>query len=479
MSDYIAPSLIDRLSTLWRDLMPARAEVIADGIRPDLPPGDLEKVRAQMDACLDGLGGDVSARSRAAQLGQAYLSLSPTGKERFLRLMAEAYDTDHAAVRSAAHALLAAEDDTGRARAERALSKALLAPRVQLLTQFNALPNGVKFLVDMRADLMKLAKPDDIPLQGLGQDLRGLLTSWFDIGFLELRRITWDSPAAVLEKIIAYEAVHAIRSWDDLKNRLDSDRRLYGFFHPKMPGEPLIFVQVALVEGIAGNIQSLLDESAPVGDPAQADTAIFYSISNAQQGLSGISFGNFLIKRVVETLCAEFPRLKTFATLSPIPGFRKWLDERLAKGEPGLLLPAEHKALTAFARSRGGAMAAKGELKDLLADPDWYTDPERVDVLKAPIMRLCARYLASERRPARDGGVPTARDPVAHFHLTNGARVERLNWLGDTSRKGIQQSAGLMVNYLYKLNEIERNHETYSGQGKAVLSSGVKSLLKD
>ncbi|MGC2854004.1 malonyl-CoA decarboxylase [Novispirillum sp. DQ9] len=478
MSDYFAPTLLDRLSTLWRDLMPARTEVIADGIRPDLPIADLEKLRAQMDACLDGLGGDVSARSRAAQLGQAYLSLNPQGKERFLRLLAEAYDTDHESVRIAAQALLAADDDLARSRAERNLHKALIAPRVHLLTQFNALPNGVKFLVDMRADLMALAG-DDLALQGLAQDLRTLLASWFDVGFLELRRITWDSPASVLEKIIAYEAVHAIRGWDDLKNRLDSDRRLYGFFHPKMPGEPLIFVQVALVEGIAGNIQSLLDEHAPVGDPAQADTAIFYSISNAQQGLSGISFGNFLIKKVVETLSAEFPRLKTFATLSPIPGFRKWLDERLAEGEAGVLLPAEHKALTALAKARGGTAVAKGGLKDMLAQPGWLTDPELAEALRPVLMRLCARYLATERRAVRDGGPATARDSVAHFHLTNGARIERLNWLGDTSEKGVKQAAGLMVNYLYKLNEIERNHETYSAQGKAVLSSGVKALLKD
>ncbi len=478
MSDYFAPTLLDRLSTLWRDLMPARTDVIADGIRPDLPGNDLEKVRAQMDACLDGLGGDVSARSRAAQLGQAYLSLDLTGKERFLRLMAEGYDTDHDTVHDAAKALLAAGDDAGRAKAEQTLHKALVAPRVHLLTQFNALPNGVKFLVDMRTDLLALGSKD-MALQGLAQDLRALLASWFDVGFLELRRITWDSPASVLEKIIAYEAVHAIRSWDDLKNRLDSDRRLYGFFHPKMPGEPLIFVQVALVEGMAGNIQALLDEAAPVGDSAQADTAIFYSISNAQKGLSGISFGNFLIKKVVETLSAEFPRLKTFATLSPMPGFRKWLDERLAEGERGLLLPAEHKALTALARARGGAVAAKGGLKGMLSQPDWYLDAEQAEVLKVPLMRLGARYLAAERRPPRDGGMPTARDSVAHFHLTNGARIDRLNWLGDTSEKGLQQSAGLMVNYLYKLNEIERNHETYSGQGKAVLSSSVKALLKD
>lgn len=479
MSDYFAPSLLDRLSTLWRDLVPARTEDISQHLDPDLPISALETVRAQMDACLDGVGGDVSARSRAAQLGQAYLSLNPKGKERFLRLMAEGYDTDHDAVHAAASRLLEAVDDDERAISEQALHKTLIAPRVHLLTQFNALPDGVKFLVDMRADLLPLAKKDKA-LRGLSQDLRELLANWFDIGFLELRRITWDSPAAVLERIIAYEAVHAIRSWDDLKNRLDSDRRLYGFFHPKMPGEPLIFVQVALLQGMASNIQVLLDEDAPVGDPAQADTAIFYSISNAQKGLAGISFGNFLIKRVVETLSHEFPRLKTFATLSPIPGFGAWLNERLGEGEPGLLMPPEHKSLTAFARSRanGTAAGAKGSLKLLLAQQDWHHDPDLAEALKPPLLRLAARYLAAEKRPPREeGAMPTALDPVAHFHLTNGARIERLNWLGDTSPKGLEQSAGLMVNYLYKLNDIERNHESYRGHGKAALSSSVKALL--
>jgi malonyl-CoA decarboxylase len=294
------------------------------------------------------------------------------------------------------------------------------------------------------------------------RDLRNLLSSWFDVGFLELRQITWESSAALLEKLIAYEAVHEIASWTDLKNRLDSDRRCFAYIHPRMPDEPLIFVEVALVNGMAANVQDLLDEDAPVADPDKADTAIFYSISNAQKGLAGISFGNFLIKRVVGSLSTEFPNLKTFATLSPIPGFRKWLDGRLAEGDPKLLTPAERKELKKLETGVG----AKGSLKQILSRADWPKDEVVAETIKGPLMRLCARYLTEEKRSGT-----RALDPVAHFHLTNGARMERLNWLGDVSPKGISQAAGLMINYLYKLGDIDGNHEVYTGEGKIVTAS--------
>ncbi|MFC7451500.1 malonyl-CoA decarboxylase [Insolitispirillum peregrinum] len=476
MAEFFSPGLMERLGTLWRDLVPQREEPMVEGLQPDLPDSDREIVRAQMKSCLEGKGGDVSARTRAAQLGKAYLSLNAKGKEHFLRLMAEDFDTDHRAVDAAISRLLAAVDPDARDQAERSLRKTLDAPRRKLLTQFNALPNGVKFLVDMRSDLMPLAKKDR-HLRGLENDLKYLLRSWFDVGFLELRQITWDSPASILEKIVAYEAVHAIKDWHDLKNRLDSDRRLYAFFHPRMPDEPLIFVQVALLAGLAGNIQELLDIGAPVGDASEANTAIFYSISNAQRGLDGISFGNFLIKKVVQTLSKEFSNLKTFATLSPMPGFRKWLDGYLAEKGDAALLPAEQKQLAAFAKKQG--LSGKTGLAGCLQRPDLLEDAALAEVIREPLIRLGALYLALEKRPAREeGGVATAANPVAHFHLTNGARIERLNWVGDRSANGMEQAYGLMVNYLYKLNEIERNHEIYSEQGKAVLSSSVRALLK-
>jgi malonyl-CoA decarboxylase len=225
---------------------------------------------------------------------------------------------------------------------------------------------------------------------------------------------------------------------------------------------------VALVDGMAGNVHALLDEAAPVGDPQAADTAIFYSISNCQRGLAGISFGDFLIKRVVDALARELPRLKTFATLSPVPGFRAWLD-RECETSPATLLPqADWLAIEGLGEGSG-----HGALRALLDRPDWYNNPRIAQVLREPLMRLCARYLLRERR--RSG---RALDPVAHFHLSNGARIERVNWLGDLSPKGMQQSAGMMVNYLYRLSDIEANHEAYRGEGEVAAAPAVRNLLR-
>jgi malonyl-CoA decarboxylase len=338
-----------------------------------------------------------------------------------------------------------------------------------LLRQFNALPEGVKFLVDRRAELIAIAG-DDPALRGLADDLRELLANWFDIGFLELQRITWDSPAALLERLMAYEAVHEIRGWTDLKNRLEADRRCFAFFHPRMPDEPLIFVEVALVSGIAGNIHALLDENAPIGNPQAADSAIFYSISNCQQGLVGISFGDFLIKRVVDALATELPRLKSFATLSPLPGFRAWLAAQAERDD--VLLAGEARAVQSLG-AEFGEHDADRILLNLLDRPDWHADARTASSLREPLLRLCARYLLHAHAPSG-----RAVDPVAHFHLSNGARVERLNWLGDVSQKGLQQSAGIMVNYLYRLGDIEANHEAYRDEGLVAASSAVRSLAR-
>jgi malonyl-CoA decarboxylase len=319
----------------------------------------------------------------------------------------------------------------------------------------------------MRAELMKLARNDQ-SLTGLDQDMRALLAGWFDEGFLEVRRITWDSPASLLEKLMVYEAVHEIRGWSDLKNRLEADRRCFAYFHPRMPDEPLIFVEVALVQGMADNVQSLLDETAPVGDPQSADTAIFYSISNCQRGLSGISFGDFLIKRVVDRLNAELPHLTRYATLSPMPGFRAWLEQRSAEEGDDLLTPVERRVIEALPSAPTDHM-----LTNLLARPDWYEDLAVAQAIKTPMLRLAARYIINEKTPRG-----RALDGVAHFHLSNGARLERINWLGDLSPKGLQQSAGLMINYLYQLDDIEENHEAYTGEGRVTASQTVLRSLK-
>jgi malonyl-CoA decarboxylase len=457
---------LSNLRTAWRDIALSARGVLNRGPRPDLIADD-GQLRLQMLQCLDGRGGEVTARARAAELGRTYLLLDDRGRERFWQILAGEFDVDHAAVDRCCAALAAASAPAERDAAERALRTALDAPRVTLMRQFNALPEGVKFLVDRRAELMGFGASEPL-LHGVEEDLKRLLANWFDIGFLELKRISWESSAALLEKLMVYEAVHEIRSWNDLKNRLEADRRCFAFFHPRMPDEPLIFVEVALVTGMAGDIHALLDEAAPIGDPKAADTAIFYSISNCQRGLAGISFGDFLIKRVVDALAGELPRLKVFATLSPAPGFRAWLDRQADTTPRDLLLPAERATLEALDPDGG-----EPDLRALLDRPEWFADAALATALREPLLRLCAHYLLHERRAAG-----RARDPVAHFHLSNGARVERLNWLGDTSEKGLQQSAGIMVNYLYRSADIEANHEAYRGEGRVAASSAIRSLAR-
>ncbi|MEQ1890321.1 MAG: malonyl-CoA decarboxylase family protein, partial [Alphaproteobacteria bacterium] len=378
----------NRIARALRDLTGAARIAITRTIRPNLPDDDLKWLRSRIDACLAARGGEVSARNIAAEIGRYYLMMNDTGRQRFLNLLAAQYGVDHGAVRTLALDLAQAEGDA-LVTAEEALRDLLESPRLRLLKRFNGIAGGVKFLVDLRADLLRLARNDN-RLAPLGRELRILLASWFDAGFLELRTIGWDAPAALLEKLIAYEAVHEIRSWSDLKNRLDSDRRCFAFFHPSMPGEPLIFVEVALVIGMAANVQKLLDEALRSGKAEEADTAIFYSISNAQAGLAGVSFGEFLIKRVVGELQGEFQKLKSFATLSPIPGFAAWLTQTCASGKVGMLLPvAETLQMTAIA----GIDEAENALQKLLADREWPNDPRKAMALRAPVMRLSAHYL--------------------------------------------------------------------------------------
>ncbi|NYZ11036.1 malonyl-CoA decarboxylase [Azospirillum sp. RWY-5-1] len=470
---------LDNLRSRWREIAASARGAVGAPPRSYLPKEDAERLKLQMEACLEGRGGEVSARARAAQLGRTYLSLDPAGRRNFLVMLARDFDVDRAAVDRAMATFLAAGDPVGRGHAERALREALEPPRLRLLTQFNGLPDGVKFLVDLRAELMEAGRDEPL-LEALGDDLKSLLKSWFDVGFLELTRITWDSPASLLEKLIKYEAVHEIRGWQDLKDRLDSDRRCFAFFHPRMPNEPLIFVEVALVQGLSADVQSLLDPTAPVRDPSAADTAIFYSISNAQKGLAGISFGNFLIKRVVDSLAAEFPNLKTFATLSPIPGFRRWLDRRIKEDGDGVLTEAERTALSealGYADSGEDGAEPAGRLAAALALAGWHRDERIARALKGPLMRLGAVYLTGVEPHGREGR-PRARDPVAHFHLSNGARMERLNWLADLSERGLRQSCGMMINYKYRLSEIDSNHEAYRGEGKVIASSAIRSAAR-
>lgn len=435
----------------WREVEEIARHAISHDIRPSVPKEDIELLRGHMKLCLDNRGGEVTARARTADLGRTYLKLNEAGRVKFLNLLAGDFAPDNEAISKLSKEYIKAGDNKEKLRLEIAMRDALVTPRSIILRQFTDLPDGFKFLINMREDLLPIIG-DDVSLKGLEYDLKSILFSWFDIGLLDMQEITWKSPAALLEKLIEYEAVHRVASWNDLKNRLDSDRRVFAFFHNKMPLEPLIFVHVALVKGMSDNIQQLLDEKSPVTEREKADTAIFYSISNAQKGLVGISFGNFLIKRVVGVLSSEMKNIKTFATLSPVPIFRSWLDSQLAKDSNKLFTAEERKLLE-------------------LLDTPWHKDKKTVAAIKPILLRLCANYLLNEKKNSKP------LDPVCNFHLSNGARLERLNWLADISANGLKQSAGMMANYYYKLSEIDENHEEFMTHGKVVASKNIRNFL--
>lgn len=432
-------------------------------VEPDLPDSDLQLLRSKIDGCLESRGGEVTARARAAELGETYLALSSKGRHRFLELLASEYDVDNNAVDEAIERRRQATDPIEQQKMTIQLRNLLEPSRSRLLRQFNELQEGVKFLVDMRAELILWAQKEP-GLLPLDQDVYRLLASWFDVGFLERKQITWDTPASLLEKLTEYEAVHAIRSWGDLKHRLAEDRRCYAYFHPSMPDEPLIFVEVALVNGISSNIHELLDEKVPGNNPEKANTAIFYSISNCQRGLAGVNFGNFLIKRVVADLASTLPNIKTFSTLSPIPGFMSWLR----KNNGNLLENDEEKASIAKLLEENHPTE---ELRELLTVSSDSTD-NAPSPLQWILLHLCAHYLLTVKRKGK------ASDPVANFHLSNGAGIERINWAADLSDNGIKQSAGMMVNYLYSLPDIEKNHEDYTGKGDIFASATVRKLIR-
>ena len=406
-----------------------------------VPPLSLEELKAVVDPRVSEVEGGRRAKSVQAWYARASLDQ----RQSMWLQMSEQFVTDAAKVQAAQAKLTAAVGTPDEAAAQVQFRRATVSPRRRLLQRFSADASGIRFLVDLRANMQATLK-EDKRLLALDVEMEYMFSTWFDIGFLELRRISWNSPASLLEKLIQYEAVHDITSWADLKNRLDSDRRCYGFFHPRLPDDPLIFVEVALVDDMAASITPLLDVQAADADILHASTAIFYSISNTQLGLKGVSFGDSLIKQVAQTLKAEFPKLKTFATLSPIPGLRTWLqrvDTDLAAALALAVEPVAHTAWTAL---------------------------NEKSPLRQKLMRQAAQYLAREMR----GDEPL--DPVARFHLGNGARIERINWAADPSAKGLSQSYGLMVNYLYDLKKIDK-HRAMLADGTIATSGALDKLL--
>jgi malonyl-CoA decarboxylase len=389
---------------------------------------------------------ETASMALAELVVRRYRALKPAGQLEFLTFLLKALGATRPDVDLAIDLYRVERSEASLTR----LFQAVEPRRQALFRAINTAPGGTWTVLSMRADILGLLDehPELAPVEA---DLFHVLSSWFNRGFITLERINWGSPGAVLERLIDYEAVHEIRGWDDLRRRLEGDRRCFGFFHPAIAEEPLIFIEVALTDGLAASIQDLLDAPSPGEDEWSADTATFYSITNCQVGLRGIQLGNFLIKQVVHELAKELPQLRLFATLSPVPGFARWLRGARSTDE---FSPSDQSTL------------------ELLDDHFWYEKTQEAEALRPLLSRACAHYLVK----VKQGTLPA--DSVARFHLRNGARLERINWLADTSVNGLRQSHGMLVNYVYDESQIASNHEAYVHDGTVVHSDEVSHLLR-
>lgn len=400
--------------------------------------------------------GEANARSIASKFVEQFKLLDKAEQLKFFEFLAQQFSPDPFDVLQAAQRYADKADDESLVT----LFKVVEPVRQELLRRINRAPDGTQTIVHMRERLLEHSKTK-AGLKAVDADMQHLLNSWFNPGFLELHEITWSSPALLLEKIIQHESVHAIDGWDDLRRRLQPDRRCFAFFHPQLPAEPLIFVEVALVAAISKEVGPLLDKKSESLDPKKFKTAIFYSISNCQPGLRGVSLGNFLIKRVAEKILQDIPSVKTFCTLSPVPGFNKWLDA----------LPGS-AALAELEDKKGRVATA---LKVIFKEGEWskriskgWTPDQASPSEKAALMYLCFIYLTQFVHKS-------SGDAVAKFHLANGAKLHDINWAGDLSKKGLAQSSAIMVNYLYELGSVEENHERFIKK-EVVFSRSLSSL---
>ncbi len=389
--------------------------------------------------------GEASGVAIANSILQGYLGLEDEARLAFLTALTQQFGVDLEKTRTGAEDYLA--DPSAEAALK--LHNAAEPRRQELIRRLNRAPGGTAALVAMRSDILAVMKayPE---FREADRDFQHLFASWFNRGFLVLRRIDWHTPAIILEKIIRYEAVHEINGWDDLRQRVDApDRHLYAFFHPSLIDEPLIFVEVALTASLPDSVTDILDPERDKLQPDRASVATFYAISNCQVGLRGVSFGSFLIKQVVQELSLELPSLRTYTTLSPIPGLRNWLDTITGFGGP------------------------EDDLLHRLREAPKDAWPELNSAEQTQLRELAADYFINRKQP---DGQPV--DPVARFHLGNGARLERININGDLSANGIERSFGLMVNYVYDLDQIESNHEAYANNAEIVTSAQVRKLVK-
>jgi malonyl-CoA decarboxylase len=406
---------------------------------------------AEIGEALLSRRGEASGVALARTLLEGYANAPLARRLAFLTALADRFGPD---AEKLGRAVAAYQADPS-AKTIAALQRAAEPRRQELIRRLNLAPGGTEALVRMREELLThlAARPD---LAAIDSDFSHLFGSWFNRGFLVMRPIDWSTPANILERIIRYEAVHAIDGWDDLRRRLEpADRRCYAFFHPRLVDEPLIFVEIALTTGIPRAIAPVLDSERQPMRAEDTDTAVFYSISNTQKGLQGVSFGHFLIKQVAEELKRDLPNLRTFVTLSPVPGFARWLSRERKLDHSRYFSAAAREALSA------------------LDTPGWQADPTTASRVEELLLPAAASYFLRAKSPA---GRPV--DPVARFHLGNGARLEQLNFLGDVSKKGLDQAHGLMVNYRYDLDEIERNHEAYAEKGEVVVAPRVRKLLR-
>jgi malonyl-CoA decarboxylase len=435
-----------------------------------LGEGSAEDLRRMAEELLSNRG-EASSVARASELLECYASATIDARAGFLSALAQDFGPNETAI---AEAMAAYSAQPGPRKAM-ALHLAAEPRRQELFRKLNRAPDGTLSLVRMREDVISLMKTHP-PLADVDADFQHLFNSWFNRGFLTLRRIDWSSPASVLEKIIQYEAVHRIENFEDLKTRLaPEDRRLYAFFHPALVEEPLIFVEVALTSSVPGAIPHILATDRKPIPLRDATTAVFYSISNCQKGLAGVSFGNFLIKQVVEELRRDLPQLRTFVTLSPVPGFVDWIRAQLADFDSHFLDPEERVALERWFSQDISEPDPDEEAED---DQEESLSEALENSMREPIRSLAATYLVRAKSVSGTRGVERPKDPVARFHLGNGARLEHVHGLADMSPRGLAQSAGIMVNYLYDLDTIERNHEAYAERGEIAMSNEVKRLAK-
>ncbi len=415
-----------------------------------LVTGTALKRRTWQEICHDllRLKDEATVLRLASELLSRYEEFDADERLVFFRYLLTEFRVDQDRLRKAIDAY---QKDSGPLNVQK-LNRASLPARRGLFEILNICPNGTHALLRMRVDL-QACYPQDQELRAVDADLESLFRNWFNRGFLTLERVDWSTPAYVLEQLIEYEAVHEITGWDDLRRRLSTGRRCYAFFHPTLPGEPIIFVQVALVQGLVDSVKDVIGEDNVTCDEELADTAIFYSISNCQRGLVGIAFGDFLIKQVAERIRTNLPQIKQFATLSPVPGLCKWLKDQAGREANEVL------------------EAAELDLAQQVTQGAWHSEDDDEDT-RNTLLKLCAHYLVNEKR----GEDPL--DAVARFHLRNGARLERINWMGDPSPKGLGESCGILVNYAYDLDSVTENHEAYVYEHGVVCSNAVRALAK-